>query len=97
MFTDNDVLLKHNDDILTYAVDSIGNRKFQIYLDIYRSTFLNAEQRKDSQTCSNIVNDIVNTICAKSVPNGRFLQFDEKKNIWYDVGTGAIPCQRART
>lgn len=97
MFTDNDVLIKHNDDILTYAVDSIGNRKFQIYLDIYRSTFLNAEQRKDSQTCSNIVNDIVNTICAKSVPNGRFLQFDEKKNIWYDVGTGAIPCQRART
>jgi hypothetical protein len=96
-FTPNDVLLIHNNDVLTYAVDSIGNRKFQVYLDIYRSSFLYAEERKDTITCDKILNDITNTICTKSVPNGRFLEFDEKKNIWYDVGTGAIPCQRART
>ena len=96
-FTANDVLLKHNNDVLSYAVDSVGNRKFQVYLDIYRSSFLFAEERKDSITCNKIVNDIVNTICTKSVPNGRFLEFDDKKNVWYDVGTGAIPCQRART
>ena len=96
-FTANDVLLKHSDDVLSYAVDSIGNRKFQVYLDIYRQLFLYAEQRKDTVTCNKIVTDIVETICIKSVPNGRFLEFDDKKKVWYDVGTGAIPCQRART
>jgi len=96
-FTPNDVLLKHNNDVLSYAVDSIGNRKFQVYLDIYRSAFLYAEQRKDTVLCNKIVNDIVDTICFKSAPNGRFLEFDDKKNVWYNVGTGAIPCQRART
>jgi len=96
-FTANDVLLKHNNDVLSYAVDSVGNRKFQVFLDIYRSAFLYAEERKDSITCNKIVNDIVDTICTKSVPNGRFLEFDENKNVWYNVGTGAIPCQRART
>jgi len=96
-FTVNDVLLKHNSDVLSFAVDSVGNRKFQVYLDIYRSAFLCAEERKDSITCNKIANDIVNTICTKSVPSGRFLEFDEKNNVWYNVGTGAIPCQRART
>ena len=97
IFTANDVLLKHNNDVLSYAVDSFGNRKFQVFLDIYRSSFLHAEERKDTITCNRIVNDIVDTICTKSVPAGRFLEFDDKKNEWYDVGTGAIPCQRART
>lgn len=96
-FTVNDVLLKHNNDVLSYAVDSVGNRKFQVYLDIYRSAFSYAEQRKDTVTCNKIVTDIVDTVCFKSVPNGRFLEFDEQKNVWYNVGTGAIPCQRART
>jgi len=96
-FTVNDVLLKHNDDVLSYAVESVGNHRFQVYLDLYRSDFQDAEERKDIKTCCNIVTDIVNTICSKSVPNGRFLEFDAKKNIWYNVGTGAIPCQRTRT
>jgi len=90
-FTVNDVLLKHNNDVLSYAVESAGNRRFQVYIDLYRPVFQDAEERKDIKTCCNIVTDIVNTICLKSVPNGRFLEFDEKKNIWYNVGTGAIP------
>merc|ERR1712176_1004703 len=30
------------------------------------------------------------------IPNGRFLEYNEKKKVWYNVGTGAIPCQRVR-
>ena len=95
-FTCNDVLLIHNNDVLSYAVDSIGNRKYQLYLDMHGPSFLHAEERKDAITCNEIVNDIVNAITNTSVPKGRFLEFDDKNNVWYNVGTGAIPCQRTR-
>ena len=96
IFTCNDVLLRHDENILSYAVDSVGNRKFQVYLDIYRSYFLSAEERKDTATCNRIVNDIVNTICTTSEPKGRFLEFDKKKNVWYNSGCAAVPFQRTR-
>merc|ERR1712157_14210 len=43
-----------------------------------------------------IVTDIMKKICLASVPRGRFLEFDENLEVWYDVGVGAIPCQRVR-
>jgi len=96
VFTCNDVLLHHNENVLSYAVDSVGNRRFQVYLDIYRSSFLSAEERKDTVTCNKIMNNIVNTICATSEPKGRFLEFDKKKKVWYNIGCAAVPCQRTR-
>merc|ERR1719203_1133233 len=93
----NDVLLQHNTHKLAYAHDTTGNHRFNVLLDIYRDAFQIAERERDDETCMKIVSDIVHTICFKCQPNGRFLEFDEKKNIWHNVGTGAIPCQRART
>ena len=91
-FTFNYVLLKHNTDILTYTFDLIGNPKFQVYLDMYRLSVLYAEEKKDTITCDKIAYEIANAICETSVLKRCFLEFGEKDHIWYDMGTGAIPC-----
>jgi len=96
MLSTNDVLLKHHDHVLSFALNHSGNFRLLAYLEIYRRAYINAEKEFNDKLCSRIVSDIVDTICRKSIPSGRFLEFDAGRNEWRHVGSAAVPRHRVR-
>lgn len=53
--------------------DHVGNNRLQVFLDLNRPAYVDAKQRSDLQECNKIVDAIVDTVCNKCVPRGRFL------------------------
>lgn len=93
----NDILIDHHShNLLKFAYSYVGNRRFEIMLQIYRKQFSHAMERGDERSCLNILVNIVDTICHKVIPNGRFLEYSYKFDIWYDVGDGEIARMRVR-
>ena len=100
-----DVLLRKHEDshveIMSFN-DHIGNRRFQIFLDIHRSSYNDALLKNNLQECENILKTIAETICRSCVPKGRFLEQDLSKtdpnNVaqWSDLGDGPLPRERIR-
>lgn len=78
----NDVLINHQSQKLKFAHNHVGNRRFEVMLQICRDRFLNALNKGKERDCLKIIVDIVDTICHKVVPNGRFLEYCDKFDIW---------------
>ena len=100
-----DVLLsKHEDshvEIMSFS-DHIGNRRFQISLDIHRSSYNDALLDNNLEECELILKNVAETICHNCVPKGRFLEQDlsriDANNMaqWYDLGDGPLARERIR-
>lgn len=84
LFCRNDILIyQPKSDEAYYAPgDHVGNRRFQVLLNIYRPIFLDAKKRSDEEECKRISLLIVDTIYHQCVPNG---QLFIKKNISINV------------
>ena len=90
----NDVLLrKYNDshvEIMSFC-NHIGNRRFQIYLDMHRTSYNQALLRNDLKECERISGDIAHSICHCCNPKGRFLEQEVNVNSnniqkWCNLG-----------
>ena len=92
-----DILLhKHEDghvEMMSFN-DTIGNRRFQIFLDIHRRSYNEALHKNDLEECERIIEKVVYTICHSCVPKGRFLEQD--MTGWRDLGSGIQARERIR-
>ena len=75
-FTAYDVLLMpSNDDILIhFAPGHIGNQRFKVLLSLYNQKYIQAETLGNEYECFRIAYEIMETVCRKCVPNGRFFE-----------------------
>jgi hypothetical protein len=51
-----------------------GNNRFYVLISLYRKAFMKASEVGSTTVCDQIAEKIIRSICAKSVPNGRFLE-----------------------
>lgn len=103
--TKYDILLRKHEnnhvEIMSFG-DHVGNRRFQILLEIHRKAYNVAVGKQDSVECESILDDIVRTICHKCVPNGRFLEQDlsstkaKTEPKWNNLGDGPLARERIR-
>ena len=103
--TSYDILLRRHKDnhveLVSFA-DFVGNRRFQITLEINRSSYNQAIAQNDTEKCEKILNDIAHTICHECIPRGRFLEQVLRSTdngieaIWYDLGDGPLARERIR-
>ena len=103
--TSYDILLRRHKDYhieLVSFADFVGNRRFQITLEINRSSYNQALAQNDTEKCEKILNDIAHTICHECIPKGRFLEQVMRSTdngivaIWYDLGDGPLVRERIR-
>ena len=100
-----DVLLrKHKNnhvEIMSFG-NHIGNRRFQILLEIHRLSYNTAMQENDTSKCDRILHSIAHTICHNCIPNGRFFEQDlnslneDQELKWNNLGDGALVRERIR-
>lgn len=69
-----DVVLQRvsDDNPLHFAPSHIGNLRFRVILENLRQTYLKSELFGDDDACEAIVHDVIDTVCTKCIPNGRF-------------------------
>lgn len=100
-----DVLLrKHTNnhvEIMSFG-NHIGNRRFQILLEIHRLSYNATIQENDASQCDRILHSVAHTICHNCIPNGRFFEQDmtswnENQELkWNNLGDGALVRERIR-
>ena len=78
----NDVLIDHHSHKLKFAYSHVGNRRFVVMLQIYRKQFLQELKKGNEEECRKILVNIVQTVCHKIIPNGRFLEYNVKCHMW---------------
>lgn len=87
-----DVLLVPNLDnkpVVRFAPGShVGNQRFRILLSLYRQRYLQSEMVGDEDECDNIAREVLETVCKKCVPNGRFFE-QGRNNGWEQMDTNA--------
>ena len=55
----------------------VGNARFLVFISIYSETFIDALRHGDIKKCHEIVSEIIDTICYKVSPKGRFFAYTE--------------------
>lgn len=76
-FSSYDVLLMQDDEssVLRFAPGNhVGNERFKILLNLYRPRYLSANQRSDNEACTRIARELMETVCTKCIPNGKFYE-----------------------
>lgn len=81
-----DVLLAPNSTankhLLRFAQGNhIGNQRFAVLLSLFRQRYLQANLLGDEYECLNIAQEVMETVCDKCVPNGRFFE-QGRDNRW---------------
>ena len=95
LFTNYDVLLVpssssptslHMDSDYT-LIDHVGNRTFLVILNIYRQSFLEADEQDDEVECLRIVLEIIKTFRQQCQFKGRFLRLEPgvNGNLWFMI------------
>lgn len=95
LFTNYDVLLvpsssssssNHMDSDYT-LIDHVGNRTFLVILNIYRQSFLEADEQGDEVECLRIVLEIIKTFRQQCQFKGRFLRLQQgvNGNLWFMI------------
>uniref|UniRef100_A0A6V2NFY2 DUF6824 domain-containing protein n=1 Tax=Ditylum brightwellii TaxID=49249 RepID=A0A6V2NFY2_9STRA len=94
-FNNNDVLLlspvndSAEDELVRFASSAhIGNRRFEIFLNIYRQQYKLALDRSDKDTQECIAMIIADTICNRCKPRGRFFVKVSNNDGWDELGFG---------
>lgn len=84
-FHNYDVLLlsSSNGEPLRFAPGShVGNRRFLVLLSIFRQRYMQASMFGHEDECLGIAQEVVDTVCNKCEPHGRFFQ-KGRDNHWY--------------
>ncbi|KAL7540838.1 hypothetical protein ACHAXR_011011 [Thalassiosira sp. AJA248-18] len=63
----------------------VGNQRFQVLLSLYRQKYLQANMFGDEYECMCIAKEVLETVCDKCVPNGRFFEQD-RNSRWQQFG-----------
>ena len=67
---------------LARSINHVGNLRFQIMIEsIFRQRYLQSELFADDYECQSIVQEVVDTICCKCVPNGRFFLLQDDNSL----------------
>lgn len=66
----------------------VGNQRFRVLLSISRQRYLQADLFGHEHDCVSIVEEVLETVCNKCVPNGRF--FEKLGNQWKKIGHGSL-------
>jgi len=100
-----DILLRkhvnNHVEIMSFG-DHIGNRRFQVLIELHRQAYNMAMQRNDAMECERILEKVAHTICFECVPRGRFLEQDMSSqsifddSTWSDLGNGPLVRERIR-
>ena len=79
------ILHRSSDDAplhIARSVNHVGNLRFQIIIEsIFRQRYLQSELFADDYECESIVQEVVDTICCKCVPNGRFFLLQDDNSL----------------
>jgi len=100
-----DILLRrhvnNHVEIMSFA-DHVGNRRFQILIELHRKAYNTATQKNDTIECERILEAVAHTIYDKCVPKGRFLEQDMSspsmynEGKWYYLDNGPLVRERIR-
>lgn len=63
---------------IRFAPGYVGNHRFIVLLSLYRPRYHDAEKRGDANGCIRIASELVDVVCSKCIPNGRF--FEQQKD-----------------
>mmetsp|Transcript_3583 Transcript_3583/g.6553 ORF Transcript_3583/g.6553 Transcript_3583/m.6553 type:complete len:319 (-) Transcript_3583:29-985(-) len=87
-----DVLLvsSANDEELRFAPGNhVGNQRFRVLLSIFRQKYLQANLFGHEYECISIAQEVLETVCNKCVPNGRFFG-KGRDNRWQQFGRDSL-------
>ena len=98
-----DVLLEADERSFRMANENhVGNKRFEVFLNLHRETYQQARRRGDNSKCEQIVSLILDIVCHKCIPNGRFLERireegmpsathpDSNDGEWVELGEGQL-------
>mmetsp|Transcript_29035 Transcript_29035/g.43869 ORF Transcript_29035/g.43869 Transcript_29035/m.43869 type:complete len:359 (-) Transcript_29035:89-1165(-) len=74
--TNYDVLIgsAEDDSFKLLNEQHVGNRRFEVVLNLHREEYTKASSNGDNDEMERIVSKIIDIVCHKCVPNGRFLE-----------------------
>jgi len=52
----------------------VGNQRFRVLLSLHRSRYLQADKIDDDDMCTKIAKEVLDLVCNKCIPNGRFFE-----------------------
>jgi len=90
-FSNYDVLLmpSSTEGVVRFAPDNhVGNQRFRVLLSLHRSRYLQAEKSGDDDMCTKIAKEVLDLVCNKCVPNGRFfdqVDTDDGSSSWKEL------------
>ena len=76
-FSNYDVLLmpSSTEGVVRFAPGNhVGNQRFRVLLSLHRSRYLQAYKIDDDDMCTKIAKEVLELVCNKCIPNGRFYE-----------------------
>lgn len=76
-FSNYDVLLMSSstEGVVRFAPGNhVGNERFRVLLSLHRSRYLQADKSGDDDMCTKIAKEVLDLVCSKCIPNGRFFE-----------------------
>ena len=76
-FSNYDVLLMSSstEGVVRFAPGNhVGNQRFRVLLSLHRSRYLQADKIGDDDVCTKIAEEVLDLVCNKCIPNGRFFE-----------------------
>lgn len=98
--TNYDVLIEWSDDDTFHLIDGnhVGNKRFEVFLNLHQDAYSKAKAQGRSEDCDRIVDTLVEIVCHKCVPNGRFLEHIKNpidgEDVWLNLGEGHMASLR---
>ena len=90
-FSNYDVLLmpSSTEGVVSFAPGNhVGNQRFRVLLSLHRSRYLQADKIDDDDMCTKIAKDVLDLVCNKCIPNGRFFEqvdTDDGNSNWKEL------------
>lgn len=102
--TNYDVLVEASNEDGNFRLANehhVGNKRFEVFLNLHKESYQDAKKRGDNTACENIVSKILDIVCHKCIPNGRFLERVtefadgegggvEGEDQWMELGEGQL-------
>ena len=76
-FSNYDVLLmpSSTEGVVRFTPGNhVGNQRFRVLLSLHRSRYLQADKIDDDDMCTTIATEVLDLVCNKCIPNGRFFE-----------------------
>jgi hypothetical protein len=98
--TNYDVLLDGGNEGAFQLIDTehVGNKRFEVFLNLHKEEYEKARVARNQEEMDRIVVKIVDIVCHKCIPNGRFLEKAaipiEGESEWMEIGEGELARRR---